>query len=245
MYERPTAGAAAERACHGRKRPQRRECHGENGRETQAHIYMLVGDNIHERNERDLTMIQQQVGGGDATSESDERLGRDDGPSRDEVFTALSNRRRRNVIAYLKENGDDARVRDIAEQLAAWENDVSIPEVTYKQRKRVYTALHQSHLPKLAEYGFIDYESDRGLVSMTEGGRELDMYLEVVPKNEILWSEYYLGLAVVCGLLGVAAAIGTVPFASVSGYAYAILFAAVFGVSGLIHRTVTRRNRVG
>ena len=96
-----------------------------------------------------------------------------DEPSRDEVFTALSNRRRRNVITYLKQHGDDARVRDIAEQLAAWENDLEIAEVTYKQRKRVYTALHQSHLPKLAESGFIDYESDRGLVSLTEESRQL------------------------------------------------------------------------
>src|SRR6056297_2742000 len=91
-----------------------------------------------------------------------------DGPSRDEVFTALSNRRRRNVITYLKQHDDDARVRDIAEQLAAWENDVEVPKVTYKQRKRVYTALHQSHLPKLADGGFIDYEPNRGIVSLTE-----------------------------------------------------------------------------
>ncbi|WP_418283807.1 DUF7344 domain-containing protein [Halorubrum sp. DTA46] len=168
-----------------------------------------------------------------------------DGPSRDEVFTALSNQRRRNVITYLKERGDDAKVRDIAEQLAAWENDLEINEVTYKQRKRVYTALHQSHLPKLAGSGFIDYESDRGLVSLTDESKQLEVYLEVVSENEILWSEYYIGLAVVCGLLGGAAWIGTVPFASVNGYAYAVLFALLFGVSAVVHRTVTRRNRIG
>jgi len=169
----------------------------------------------------------------------------DNGPSRDEVFTALSNQRRRNVIMYLKQHGDDSKVRDIAERLAAWENDLEIPEVTYKQRKRVYTALHQSHLPKLSESGFIDYEPDRGIVSLTDESKQLEMYLEVVSENEILWSEYYMGLAVVCGLLGGAAWIGTVPFASVSGYAYAVLFALLFGVSGLVHRTMTRRNRVG
>ena len=168
-----------------------------------------------------------------------------DGPSEDEVFTALSNQRRRNVITYLKRHGDDAKVRDIAEQLAAWENDLDTAEVTYKQRKRVYTALHQSHLPKLAESGFIDYESDRGLVSLTEESKQLEVYLEIVEGNEILWSEYYVGLAVVCGLLAGAAWIGTVPFASVSGYAYAMLFALVFGVSAAVHRTMTRRNRVG
>jgi len=179
------------------------------------------------------------------SSQTEPAASEEDGPSRDEVFTALSNRRRRNVITYLKEAGDGARVRDIAEQLAAWENDREINEVTYKQRKRVYTALHQSHLPKLADSGFIDYEPDRGIVSLTEESRKLEVYLEVVSENEILWSEYYVGLAGVCGLLSGAAAIGTAPFASVSGYTYAILFAVLFAVSGVLHRTVTRRNRVG
>ena len=188
-------------------------------------------------------MTPWQIGRAKSTGERD-RSG-DDGHSRDEVFTALSNRRRRHVIGYLKENGDDAAVRDIAEQVAAWENDLEIPDVTYKQRKRVYTALHQSHLPKLAEYGFIDYEPDRGLVSMTDGGRELDVYLEVVPENEILWSEYYVGLAVVCGLLVAAAWAGTTPFAAVSGYAYAVAFAALVGASGIVHRASMKRNRVG
>nr|WP_192813802.1 MULTISPECIES: hypothetical protein [Halorubrum] len=169
----------------------------------------------------------------------------EEGPSRDEIFTALSNRRRRNVITYLKRNGDGARVRDIAEQLAAWENDRGINEVTYKQRKRVYTALHQSHLPKLAASGFIEYESDRGTVSLTAESRKLEVYLEVVSDNEILWSEYYVGLAITCGLLAAAAWAGTVPFAAVSGYAYATLFALAFGASGLAHRASTKRNRLG
>ncbi|OTF01506.1 hypothetical protein [Halorubrum sp. SD683] len=168
-----------------------------------------------------------------------------EGPSRDEVFTALSNRRRRNVIKYLKTNGTEARVRDIAEQLAAWENDVEVPAVTYKQRKRVYTALHQSHLPKLAASGFIDYESDRGLVSLTEESRQLEVYLEIVSENEILWAEYYVGLAVVCGLLATAGWTGTAPFGAVSGYAYAALFTLVFGASGIAHRASTKRNRLG
>lgn len=168
----------------------------------------------------------------------------DGGPSRDEIFEALSNRRRRNVIRYLKSRDPKARVRDIAEQLAAWENDVEISEVTYKQRKRVYTALHQSHLPKLADSGFIEYEPNRGLVSLTEESRHLEVYLEIVSEDEILWSEYYFGLAVVCGLLAFAGWIGAVPFTAVSGYTYTIVLSIVFGLSGLAHRTITKRNRL-
>lgn len=191
-------------------------------------------------------MTPQPIGSEEVLPADEDGPSRDgEGPSRDEVFTALSNRRRRNVIKYLKTNGSGARVRDIAEQLAAWENDLEIPEVTYKQRKRVYTALHQSHLPKLAASGFIDYESDRGLVSLTPESRQLEVYLEIVSDNEILWSEYYVGLAVVCGLLAAAAWVGTIPFAAVSGYVYATVFAVLFGVSGLVHRVSTKRNRLG
>lgn len=199
---------------------------------------MYSSVNIHENKFQDPPMTPQLIKKEEATDGKG-------GPSRDEVFTALSNRRRRNVIEYLKQCGGEARVRDIAEQLAAWENDLPIPGVTYKQRKRVYTALHQSHLPKLAESGFIAYEPNRGIASLTEESRQLEVYLEVVSEHEILWSEYYVGLAVVCGLLGGAAAVGTVPFASVSGYAYAVLFAALFGVSGVMHRISTKRNRLG
>ena len=206
--------------------------------DTHRKRYVVVCQLLVRENEIRSMSTQLTAKGGETPHEGD-------GPSRDEVFTALSNRRRRNVITYLKQHGDDARVRDIAEQLAAWENDLEINEVSYKQRKRVYTALHQSHLPKRAEGGFIEYESDRGLVSLTEQSHHLEMYLEVVSENDILWSEFYVGLAVVCGLLAGAAAIGTVPFAAVSGYTYAVLFAVLFGIAGLIHRTVTRRNRVG
>lgn len=165
-------------------------------------------------------------------------------PSHDLIFSTLSNRRRRNVIKYLKQNEPKARVRDVAEQLAAWENDCEISEVTYKQRKRVYTALHQTHLPKLAKGEFIEYESDRGLVSLTERSRQLDVYLEVVSENELLWSEFYIGLSVVCLLLAVAAGIGTTPFATLSGYGYAVLFALMFGAAGVFHWMSTRRNRL-
>jgi len=169
----------------------------------------------------------------------------EDGPSRNEVFTALSNERRRYVIHYLNSNEPNARVRDIAEQLAAWENDIPIGEVTYKQRKRVYTALYQSHLLKLAKSGFIDYDRNRGIVSLADESHQLEVYLEIVSEDEILWSEYYVGLAVVCGLLIFAAWIGTVPFASVSGYAYAAAFSVIFGASGLAHWAATKRNRLG
>ncbi|WP_058365666.1 DUF7344 domain-containing protein [Haloparvum sedimenti] len=162
--------------------------------------------------------------------------------SMDTVLKVLSNRRRRDTVRYLKEVDEQVPVRDIARQVAAWENDVETDAVTYDQRKRVYTSLHQSHLPRLAREGFIDYDRNRGTVSLTPDADDLQIYLEVVTGKDLLWSEYYLGLAVVAFLLVGAAAIGTPPFAALSGTVYGLLTAAVLGVSAIVHLLSTRKN---
>jgi hypothetical protein len=74
-------------------------------------------------------------------------------PSRDDVFTVLGNGRRRNVIRALQRADGTVEISDLAEQVAAWENDIPLNRVTYDQRKRTYTALQQFHLPKMDEAG--------------------------------------------------------------------------------------------
>lgn len=92
---------------------------------------------------------------------------------KDDVFHTLSNRRRRYVLTYLHDNGGHATVREISEELAAWENGVPRPEVTYKQRKRTYTSLIQIHLGTLHDGGFVEYDSDRGEIELTDDGGSL------------------------------------------------------------------------
>ena len=116
--------------------------------------------------------------------------------SNEVVFDVLSSERRR-VLQYLLDVADRATLRDLSRTLAAWENDARTSEVTGQQRKRVYTALKQFHLPKMDRADVIDYDDDRGTVSLTEAARNLRVYLEVVPEDEIPWSEYYLGLGAV------------------------------------------------
>jgi len=73
--------------------------------------------------------------------------------SKDLVFTMLSNGRRRHVIHYLKQRGERVTIRELSRQVAAWENGIETDALDYKQRKRVYTSLHQTHLPKLDDLG--------------------------------------------------------------------------------------------
>ncbi|MFB6155660.1 MAG: hypothetical protein ABEJ22_07165 [Haloferacaceae archaeon] len=153
----------------------------------------------------------------------------------DDVFTVLSNQRRRLVLRYLKAHDGPVRVRELSHQVAAWENDLTVEELNYKQRKRVYTSLHQTHLPKLADCGIIAYDRNRGTVTLTDRVEELDFYFEVVRPNDIPWSQYYLGLAAVSLALVLARAVGLYPFTLVPEIGYAVLVAGALAVSAAVH----------
>ena len=159
---------------------------------------------------------------------------------KDRMFETLSNPRRREALRYLRMHEDDGPVliRDLAEQIAAWENDIPSVEVTYKQRKRVYTSLYQSHLPRLHRYGFIEYDADRGTIELTPQAEELDFYLEVVPSGYLPWSDVYLGTSIVALVV----ALYLVPIPFVSGW-HALVFSAVlFLAISLVHSYQTRQN---
>jgi DNA-binding transcriptional ArsR family regulator len=117
---------------------------------------------------------------------------RSEGPTRDQLFHVLRNQRRRFAIQHLKATSEPVDVGDLATQIAAWENEVPVEAVTSRQRRRVYNALQQTHVPELEETGIVDV--DRREVELTERAADLDIYLEVVPGEDIPWSEYYLAL---------------------------------------------------
>lgn len=166
--------------------------------------------------------------------------------TRDEIFTMLSNRRRRWVLHYLKQT-DDQRVtlRTLVDSVSAWEYDVPADELSWKKRKRVYTALRQSHLPKLDDAGVIEYDRSRGVVELTDEAAELQMYLEYVPADDIPWSHVYLGLAGVGILLTLFARYAIFPFVELGGTALAAIFAVMFGVTAVVHTSYVHRNRIG
>ena len=113
------------------------------------------------------------------------------------LFTVLSNHRRRYLLHACQQANGEATLGDIAEQVAAWEYNKPIDELTSTERKRVYTSLQQHHLDKLLEAGLIEVERD--VIKTTEKGKSIRVYLDVVTEGTIPWSLYYLGLAVVGG----------------------------------------------
>lgn len=97
--------------------------------------------------------------------------------SKDDLFHILSNRRRRDALRYLTGYDGPVRMGDLATQVAAWEHNTTVERLTSQERKPVYIALYQNHLPKLSEHGLIEYNRPRGSVSRTDRADQCNQYL--------------------------------------------------------------------
>ena len=119
----------------------------------------------------------------------------------DQAYHLLQNERRRAVLRYLRDVEGTVEMRDVAEQVAAWENDTTVQAISSNERQRVYIPLYQSHLPKLDEEGIINYDQSRGTVTKTELVDQLVQYLEVDDADDDTepssrrWDTYYLGVS--------------------------------------------------
>lgn len=166
----------------------------------------------------------------------------DDGLSKDVIFELLKNRRRREVLAYLLEAEETVTLGELAEQIAAWENDTDVNALSSDQRKRVYVALYQTHLPKMDDAGIVDYDQDRGLISLSDNADLLMMYLDTDNHKQDRWDRWYAGLSVLGAVVVGAAVVGVPPLGSVPtlGIAGAVV-AAFLGLS--IAHAITNHRR--
>ena len=148
---------------------------------------------------------------------------------RDAMYSLLSSRRRRNVLHALVASDGASTVSELARRLAGWETGKTPEAVTSKERKRTYTALRQTHLPKLAEYDVVDYDVNRGTVVLTDVGQELQPYLW--PRRQL--GEEYARLAVVAVLSAAVVTalswLGVPPFGLLDGYLLTAVVTAAFG----------------
>lgn len=99
--------------------------------------------------------------------------------SLDIVFEILKNGRRRATLHYLSEHEGQTTLDELAESIAAEENDITTKEVNSSQRKRVYIALYQSHLPKMADAGIIEYNKPRGTIELNKCADHVYQYLHL------------------------------------------------------------------
>lgn len=183
-------------------------------------------------------MAQQQRT--DDTDDSDDEM-----LSRGEIFEVLRNQRRRYVLHYLKQDGRPVELGDLAQQIAAWEYETTLQGVTPEQRKRVYTTLQQTHLPKMDQAGILTFNSDQGMIGPTERTQEISVYLEIVPGREFAWRELYLSLGAISCALVAGLWLDIPVFTVLSDLTWAGIIAAVFTVTAALHIYHERHMRLG
>lgn len=180
-----------------------------------------------------------QPEGNNSGSRADHGRGKTD-LTLDPIFFTLSNSRRRGIIYCLKRADDPLDVSRLTTLVAAMENGVSPEAVTYSQRKRVYTSIHQSHLPKMDSLGIVDFDQRAGTVESANGLSEIEGYLEISPRSRLSWTDLYFGV----GALSLGAALlgwfDVFPFGLVPGIAYLIAFATVLVTISVVHRILSR-----
>lgn len=170
----------------------------------------------------------------------------DDGtPSMDELYGVFANRRRRYALHYLKQADGRADFGEMAEQVAAWEYGKDRQEVTSNERKYVYSALQQGHLPKMHDVGLVEFDKRDGTVEPTAVLDEIDVYAEAVEDGNVPWGVYFPGLSAVHSVLLALVGLDVAPLIALSDFEWALLFVSSFLASSLVFLYDTKRMKLG
>ena len=156
----------------------------------------------------------------------------------DQTFEILKNSRRRETLRFLKSNGGETTLSEVAEHIAAIENDTTVRAITSAQRKRVYVGLYQCHLPKMDDTDVVDFDQNRGTIKLGPNAAQLDTYLE--DSEERPWHQLYLSVAVLGGVLFGLGTAGGAQFGLTPTVVLLILLIGISVVAGW--HTVTARN---
>lgn len=151
--------------------------------------------------------LDELRGTDDGTSSGSERL------SDDEMFEVLYNDRRRRILTYLLDHDGASTVGEMAEHIAARENDTTVQLLSSYERKRVYVGLYQNHLPMMDDVGIVDYDKNRGTVRLRDCSDQLEPYLESTDEPDE--SRIVAGCALACAGLPLLSVLGV---SSVAGF---------------------------
>jgi hypothetical protein len=169
-------------------------------------------------------------GGSDQTDES---VGEGNELCLDDLFEILKNQRRRRVVEYLKQHDGTVSLSELAEHVAAIEEDTTVEALTSQQRKRVYVGLYQCHLPKMDDKGIISYDKDRGTIDPGPNLPLLNPYLAVEESGGTDWHRYYLGCVTAGWILLGANALGAGAYGLTTDLILPLVLLPVTGIAAI------------
>lgn len=166
------------------------------------------------------------------------------GLSQQDVFEILSNTRRRYAFHYLQSHDGAASLAELTDHVAAWEYDAPVGAVGSTERQRVYVSLRQTHLPRMDEAGVVTFDPAANTIELAANAADVEVYLESVPDDDILWAQTYLGIAGIGAVLLVPVWLGFAPFAAFPAV-IGLFVALAFAGSAALHHRHLRSRRLG
>jgi hypothetical protein len=154
--------------------------------------------------------------------------------TQDDVFELLSSARRRYVLYLLREADEPMKLTELASQVAAWEYDTDVDDLTEQERKRVYVSLYQTHIPHLDDAGVVAYDKDTGMVALEPDAKAVDTYLET-PDSGISWEWVYLALAATSAVLLTLTVLDILFFEAISESGMSVVILAAFLIAAVAH----------
>ncbi|WP_435074266.1 DUF7344 domain-containing protein [Halorubrum sp. HHNYT27] len=156
--------------------------------------------------------------------------------TKNDVFDVLKNERRRAVIRHLDDRGGSSTLSDVAERVAAEENDTTVQRISSDERKRVRIALYQCHLPRMDRMGIIDFDKDRGTIALRDPASQVLLYLDLSDRGGTTDASNrpaFVATVVVAAVVMVGA-LGVGPFAAIppSGWT-AVAALALVAIAGM------------
>lgn len=111
---------------------------------------------------------------------------------RDEVFSLLSNSRRRSVLYVLYRSGEAYELSELVAEVASCETGALVDNLDDEVTQSIYISLYQTHLPKLTEFGLVEYDDDTRVVSLTSRGQGVLVPADL--RSTPRWHRYYAAL---------------------------------------------------
>lgn len=103
--------------------------------------------------------------------------------SKDAIYSLLSSARRRYVIQAMLNHEGEYEFSRLVRTVAVREYGDS-PD--YRQRKRIYVSLRQTHLPALDDAGVVQFNSDRGNVARDENFEVASVPVRLLGRSQSL-----------------------------------------------------------
>ena len=104
--------------------------------------------------------------------------------SLDACLTLVADRRRRRLLDYLQHNGNgEVQIDALVDQL--YQVESAATDDRQMSQDQLATQLHHSHLPKLADYGVIEHDRERGTIEYRPD-EQIEAVLDGLPKEPSL-----------------------------------------------------------